>query len=194
MSDFQEASMNMEVEMADTAQKTPVKTEPVVASPQMPARASDAFGGLRAEIDRIFDDFDRFFGGTSLFRPSFDLLPMRRTLTGWGAMPSVDVVEKDDAFLIKADCPGMSEADIHLNVSGDMLTLKGERKEEKEEKKENYYLSERRFGSFQRSFQIPDTVDAEKIDASFRNGVLEIRMPKKPEAVKPERRIPIKNS
>ncbi len=179
--------------MADTGQNTPSKTELAVPSSQMPARTPDVFSGLRQEIDRIFDDFDRFFGRSLFARPSLDLAPMRRSLAGWGATPSVDVVESGDAFLIKADCPGMTESDIHINVSGDMLTIKGERKEEKEEKRENYYLSERRFGSFERSFQIPDAVDADKIDASFKNGVLEIRLPKKPEAVKPERRIPIKN-
>jgi HSP20 family protein len=77
-------------------------------------------------------------------------------------------------------------------VSNDTLTIKGGKQEEKEEKKKDYYLHERRFGSFERSFRIPDAVDATKIEASFHKGVLNVKLPKKVEAQQPEKRIAIK--
>ncbi len=88
----------------------------------------------------------------------------------------------------------MEEKDVELKIVHDMLTIKGEKKEQKEEKKKDYYLSERRYGAFHRSFQLPDGVDADKIEASFKKGVLAITLPKKPEAIQPERKIEIKAS
>jgi HSP20 family protein len=90
----------------------------------------------------------------------------------------------------------MDESNINVKFSDGVLTIKGEKKEEKEEKKEekkkDYYMSERRFGSFQRAFEVPDGVDAQKIDATFRNGVLTVTLPKSPEAHKKEKSIPVK--
>ncbi len=81
-------------------------------------------------------------------------------------MPSVDAIEKDDVFEVTADLPGVDEKNIEVKLSGDVLTIKGEREERKEEKK-CYYISERQFGAFERSFQVPENVESDKIDACF---------------------------
>jgi len=86
----------------------------------------------------------------------------------------------------------MDESNINVKFSDGVLTIKGEKNEEKEEKKKDYYMSERRFGSFQRAFEVPDGVDAQKIEATFRNGVLTVTLPKSPEAQKKEKSIPVK--
>jgi HSP20 family protein len=104
----------------------------------------------------------------------------------------VDVAERENEYEITAELPGMEEKDIEVNVSDDLLTIKGEKREEKEEKKKDYYVSERRYGSFQRSFSLPDGIDANKIEAKFINGVLTVILPKTPEAQKKQKKIEIK--
>ena len=104
----------------------------------------------------------------------------------------MDVVEKDKEYEITAELPGTDEKNVEIKLSNRTLTIKGEKKEEKEEREKDYYLSERRYGSFQRSFQVPDSVDAEKIEASFAKGVLTIRLPKTAEAQKSEKTIAVK--
>jgi HSP20 family protein len=175
--------------MAEAAEKLPLKQEP---KSQAPARVQDYFRNVRAEIERAFEDFDRGLWSLLPRRPMMEVEPFSRRGMTIGLAPTVDVVEKEDAFEITADLPGLEQKNIELNLSGDVLTIRGERQEEKEEKRRNYYLSERQFGLFQRSFQIPESVDPDKIDASFKNGVLTIVMPKKPEAKKAERQIAIK--
>ena len=95
---------------------------------------------------------------------------------GW--MPMVDVFEKDDKFVVKAELPGMKEEDIECSVVGDSLIIKGEKKTESEVKEEDYYRSERTYGSFYRTISLPSTVDTDKIKASYEDGVLEITLPK----------------
>ena len=88
----------------------------------------------------------------------------------------------------------MDEKDVNLTLNNGVLTLKGEKKSEREERKDDYHLMERSYGSFQRSFQIADTIDADKVQATFETGVLKVTLPKRPEAVKAEKRIPIGKS
>ena len=107
-------------------------------------------------------------------------------------MPAVDIVEKDKDYEITAELPGMDESNIDVKFADGVLTIKGEKKEEREEKKKDYYVSERRYGSFQRSFPVPESVDANKIEAKFVNGVLTIKLPKSAEAQKNEKKIAIK--
>ena len=95
---------------------------------------------------------------------------------GWE--PSVDVYEKDDTYVVKAELPGVKKDDIDVSVSGDTLTIKGERKDETETKEENCYLAERSYGSFMRSMALPSTVDADNIEANYDDGVLEVKLPK----------------
>jgi HSP20 family protein len=128
---------------------------------------------------------------TRLFEEFFNDFPFvgswPETRESW--VPSVDILEKDGSLVLRAELPGMNEKEIDLKLEGNTLTIKGERKMENEDKKNNYHRVESYYGSFSRSFRLPDTVDYEKIKAEYKNGVLTIKMPHKPE-VKP-REIPV---
>ncbi|HWK29518.1 MAG TPA: Hsp20/alpha crystallin family protein [Solirubrobacter sp.] len=106
------------------------------------------------------------------------------TLRRW--MPAMDLVETDDHFVLRADLPGMSEADVNIEVEDRVLTVSGERKAEHAETKEGYHRVERAFGSFSRSLTLPEGVDAGQVTASFDRGVLEVQIPK-PEERKPRK-------
>jgi HSP20 family protein len=106
--------------------------------------------------------------------------------------PAVDLFEREDTLVLKADLPGMTEDDVQIEVRENVLTVAGDRKAEHEEKRNGYYRVERSFGHFSRSLQLPDGVDAGRIEAKFENGVLEVTIPK-PEERKP-RRIEIAGS
>jgi HSP20 family protein len=138
---------------------------------------------MEREMERIFEDF--FSPRWSPFRRSF--WPMRKQ-----AFPSVDidVYEEKDEIVAKAELPGMSKDDINVNVSDHILTIKGEKKKEEETKDEDYFFSERSYGAFVRSIELPADVQTEKAKANFKNGILEIRLPKTEEAKKKE--IPVK--
>ena len=175
--------------MAEVAQKTPVKSEEKGIQ-RAPAEWSP-FANLRREFDRMLEDFP-WGWRRPLTRSAFDVEPFWRGFAGVGAVPAVDIAEKDKEYEITAELPGMDESNIDVKFADGLLTLKGEKKEEKEEKNKDYYLSERRYGSFQRSFSVPDGVDAEKIEAAFKNGILTVTLPKTPEAQKKEKKIEIK--
>ena len=104
-------------------------------------------------------------------------------LTKWA--PSVDIIEDNDAFEVTADLPGLTKKDININIKENMLTISGERKITEKDENKNYCRSERRFGSFKRSFQLTDQIVADKITASFKDGVLIVKVPKA-EEVKPK--------
>jgi HSP20 family protein len=104
-------------------------------------------------------------------------------LTEW--TPAIDIDEDNDAFVVIADLPGLTKKDISINIKENMLTISGERKIEKKDENKNYCRSERRYGSFKRSFQLTDQVIADKISASFKSGVLTVTVPKA-EEVKPK--------
>jgi len=112
--------------------------------------------------------------------------------TSWSSAPFVDVVDKEHSYEVTAELPGMDPSNITVKFSTGTLTIKGEKKEEKEEKGKDYVLSERRWGSFQRSFRVPTSIDEEKIEAIFSNGVLTIVLPKSAEAQQAEKTIDIK--
>ena len=112
----------------------------------------------------------------------------------WGSALSVDVVDKERSYEVTAELPGIDPDNISVKFSTGTLTIKGEKKEEKEEKGKDYVLSERRWGSFQRSFRVPTSIDEEKIEATFSNGVLTIVLPKSAEAQKAEKAIDIKRA
>ena len=133
---------------------------------------------LHQEMDRLWD---RFMGET----------PLVRRITGeW--WPTVDVSETKDNFLIKAELPGMDASDVNVSVSGNVLTIKGEKRKEEEEKDEHHYRAERYYGSFQRSFQLPSSMQAEKVEATFEKGVLRVILPKVEEAKKKDIKIKVK--
>ncbi|HLH49508.1 MAG TPA: Hsp20/alpha crystallin family protein [Roseiarcus sp.] len=122
----------------------------------------------------------------------------RRSLTDWEprwlgeTAPAVDVAEKEKAFEVTAELPGIDQNNVEVKLANDVLTIKGEKKQETEEKKKNYYMSERRYGSFERSFQVPEGVDQDKIEASFNKGVLTVTLPKSVEAQKSAKTITVK--
>ncbi|WP_163268925.1 Hsp20/alpha crystallin family protein [Chelativorans alearense] len=176
--------------MAETATKLPIKNEKKSA-PTSEAHWSP-FEALHREIDHLFDNFHPS-GWRRSPRPSlFDLeIEWPRPVT-WGVAPAMDLVEKDGAYEISAELPGLDEKNIEIKLSNGTLTIKGEKTEEKEEREKEYYLSERRFGSFHRSFGVPKGVDADKIDAKFAKGVLTVTLPKSAEAKKSEKKISVK--
>jgi HSP20 family protein len=178
--------------MAKAETKVPVTTE------EKPATAAAAamqvwrpFESLRREVDRLFEDFTLNPFRLPLRRPAFDLEPFWQP-DSWVAAPAMDLVERHDAFEMTAELPGLDEKNIEVNVANGVLTVKGQKEEDKVEKKEDFHLRERRFGSFSRSVRVPDTVDVDKIEADFKNGVLKVTLPKKPEALKPVKKIEVR--
>jgi len=107
---------------------------------------------------------------------------MTPTEHAWRWMPSVDISETDGSVTVRAELPGMDVKDIDIDISGDVLTLKGEKKTEQEKKEEDYYCHESYAGSFNRSFRLPTGVQSDKADAKFKNGVLTIDIPKSEES------------
>ena len=141
-------------------------------------------------MDRLFDDFSSGFWRGSLF----DMAPPRGAEATFRTMPAVDVAEADKAYEITAELPGLDEKNIEVKLANGVLSIKGEKQEEKEEKQKDYYRRERSFGSFERSFQVPDHVDEDKIEASFKNGILSVTLPKSAEAQKQAKKIEVKGA
>ena len=115
----------------------------------------------------------------SLFDPFTDLFGLQDEKS-WA--PAVDIYDNKDNLVIKADLPGMTQKDINVSVEDGVLRIKGEKKKEHEEKKENYFRLEKSYGYFERSFALPMNVDATKVKATYKDGVLELTLPKKEEA------------
>ena len=180
--------------MAEAVTKLAVKTEKPEEKPGRSLATAESwpFTGLRREIDRLFDDFAWGSWRSPLRRPVFDVEPFWRGEMTWGKAPAVDIADNAKAYEITAELPGMDEKNVEVKFSDGTLIIRGEKKDEKEEKNKDYHLSERRYGAFQRSFSVPDGVDAEKIEAAFKNGILTVTLPKTPEAQKKEKKIEIK--
>ena len=171
--------------MAQAATKVPVKSEAALA----PRSARWPFESLHQEIERVFDDFQHGLWRTPRLS-ALDLWPQMPA----AVMPSVDIAEQDKAYQVTAELPGMTEKDIQVQVSDSMLTIKGEKQQEREKKEKGYYLSEREFGAFQRSFPLPRGIDADKIEAALKDGILTITLPKTAEAQKKEKSIPVQKA
>jgi HSP20 family protein len=167
--------------MAETATKA-LANETRKATALSPWRGWDVLEPLHREIDRLFETFPPS-PWPSFFR--------ERTWPSVVSMPAVDIVEKDNAYEITAELPGLDEKNIEVKYADGMLTIRGEKEESKEEKKKEYHLSERRYGSFHRSFSVPAGTDPDRIAASFSKGVLTITLPKTAEARSKEKKIPI---
>ena len=136
-----------------------------VGRQRMVARADNPFLSLQGEIDRLFDDFTRGF-------PSLGNGGMTNL------MPTMDVSETDKEIEITAELPGLQDKDVQINVADNILSIRGEKKAEKEQKDKNYRLVERSYGSFERSLELPEGVDAGAIKASIDKGVLKVVVPK----------------
>ena len=106
-----------------------------------------------------------------------------------GVSPNVDIFEEGDNFVVKAEIPGMKKEDIEVNLTADMITISGEKKKEEKIEKKDYYRVERSYGSFRRSFRLPKEVQADKAKASFKDGILEVKVPKTEEAIKKEKKV-----
>jgi HSP20 family protein len=137
---------------------------------------------FQREVNQLFDDFFRtpmgFGGGNQAF----------------AAMPRVDVSESENEYEVTAELPGIDEKDIEVTLADNLLTIRGEKKAEREEKDKNFYLNERSFGSFRRAVPLPSDVDEDRVEANFKNGVLTVRLPKSPEAQAKTRRIEVKGT
>jgi HSP20 family protein len=173
--------------MPETTNKVTVKADKTPASPQARRR----FEGLRREIGSLYEDF---FGGRSPSRRSFmDFGASRRAKSAFGSIPAVHFTETERAYEITSELPvGMGEKNVEVKFAEGVLTIKGEKQEEREEKKKGYSMRESSFGSFERTFQVPGDVDTDKIKASFKKGMLAVTLPKSAEARRAEKRITVK--
>ncbi len=168
------------------------KTTNVARMPEkqvsQPDRYVDPFSTFRVEMDRLMDDYlgaNRLVLWPGLTSPLFD------GATPGAMMPRMDVTEDNEKITVTAELPGLTEGDVELTLHDDVLVVKGEKRAGESRDEDNVYVSERRFGSFQRSIRMPENIDADAIDAHVENGVLTVTVPKKPEAKKPSRQIPV---
>jgi HSP20 family protein len=136
------------------------------------------FERMRRDMDRLWDSF-------------LEGAPRRRGEERGEWLPSLDVSETKNEVVVKAEVPGMDPKDIDLSLSDGVLTIKGEKKQEKEEKEANYHLVERSYGAFVRSVRLPREVQSDKISASYKDGILKIALPKSEEAKKKEIKIKV---
>jgi HSP20 family protein len=149
------------------------------------ARYQDPFQSFRTEMDRLFDSF---LGGV----PS--LAGLRQSFPEAQMTPTMDVKENEKEIVVKADLPGMDERDINLTIHNGVLSLRGEKKSEHTDQRDNYHVMERSYGSFQRSIRLPETINEDKAEARFDKGVLTITLPKRPEMVGTQKKIEIKGA
>ncbi len=148
----------------------------------IPWRRKREISKLRSDID---DTFDKLFRSLSAGLPEL--------FSGEGEIwPSIDVLEDKKNIIVKAEIPGMDPSDFDISISDNILTIKGEKKQEKEEKDKNFYMMERQYGTFVRSIALPVEVDEEKVDASYKNGVLKIVIPKKKESKESKIKVKVK--
>jgi len=181
--------------MADTTTKLPVQKEEQEAMRPWTPPAWHPLEGLRREVDRLFQSFDHDFKLSSFPRFTQNLAPSMSDMRWmWTTGPAVDFAETDNAYEISMELPGLDDKSIEVKLSNGGLVVKGEKRVKKEEKNKDYFLHERHYGSFERAFRVPNGVDIEKIDATFKNGVLMVTLPKTVEAQKQEKKIEIKSA
>ncbi len=161
--------------------------------PSAAVSGRDVFHSMRHEMDRLFDRFSMFDIGQFGRFPAIEHFWPRGN---GGSVLSVlvDVAEGDKAYTITAELPGIDEKNIDVNLSDDVLTLKGEMRTEREEKNKTHYASERSYGSFGRSFALPADVDVDKIGAKFDKGVLTVTLPKTTRAHAATKKIEVKTA
>ncbi|MEX0758895.1 MAG: Hsp20/alpha crystallin family protein [Tistlia sp.] len=150
---------------------------------------------LREEIDQLFDDVGRGAWRLPFGRSLAAARPLAQPVAGWSAtVPAIDVAETDDRYELTAELPGIEEKDVEVKLTNGSLLIRGEKREEKEEKRKDYHLSERRYGSFERRFRLPDGVEADKIEARFKSGVLTVMLPKTAAAKTAEKKIKVRSA
>ncbi len=145
---------------------------------------------LHKEMDRLFEEFWKGSGRSFVLTPQWQM--SSEPLSAMQVMPRIDATEDDKAYQIRAELPGMDREDVDITLADGMLTIRGEKKREDEEKGKEFYRKERTFGSFRRTLPVPSEVDESQIVASFRKGVLTIELPKSEEARKKITHIDVK--
>lgn len=170
-----------------TVRTEAAKDQSADEAPESPASRPSALGMLRHEIDRLFDDFSWPDFGTSGGR---GLPPAWRTLMR-GGTPAMDLVERAGEYEVQVELPGLTPDEIDIRMTDGTLVISGEKTAEHKEERENYHMSERSYGSFQRAFRLPGGIAADKVEARFENGVLKVRLPKTDKARDSERKIKV---
>ena len=176
-----------QTEVARTEEKGLARREPFPIGG--PFRMLEQFA---EEMDRVFDDFGF---GRGLLTPRLGLglpRPLVGRTEGW--LPDVEMLQRNNELVIRADLPGLTKDDVKVNVTEDAVTIQGERKREFEEEKAGVYRSERSYGSFYRTVALPEGAMTDQAKAIFKDGVLEVTMPAPPESVKGGRRLEITES
>lgn len=175
--------------MVDTASKLPSSKTTQTGVKAAPSRMWHPFESLRSEMDRLFDEFSssrNLFAGRGgmlgRFTPGNELV----------VDPAFEVTAGDNAYVITVELPGLDQKNIDVSVADGMVCVRGEKKEEREDSKKDYFISERRYGSFSRSFRLPEGIDESKIAAEMKQGVLTVTLPKSAEAKQKERKVPVK--
>ena len=130
---------------------------------------ASALSRFRAEMDRLFERF---------FRDPWSVFDETSWASSWGWNPALDVIDGEKEVIVRAEIPGVDPKDVEVTVSGNLLTIAGEKKDVSEEKGKNFYRSECSYGSFRRSVALPEGVDADKVQAEYSNGVLTVRVAK----------------
>jgi HSP20 family protein len=192
IADMTEAAKKVPVTEDKAAEPKATETGTIEAERQEAQREWWPFVRLRRDIEHAFENFNRGPWRLPFTRSTFDVAPLWPGELVWGSLLAVDIVERDDDYLLTAELPGVSATDVDVKFSAGQLTIKAEKKEVSEEQRRGVYLSERRYGVRERKFQIPAGVDTDKIEASFANGVLTIKLPKTSEARRSERNIDVK--
>lgn len=177
--------------------KKPVSKAKSGAMEPLPAFESEMMRPLMGLRDQIEDVFDRYFHGWPGHMPRlgqlWDMEP-GLGLKGFERSPRIDMNETDKGYEITAELPGLEEGDLDVNVTDDMLTISGEKKEEQEKKEKDHYVKERRYGRFSRSLRVPQDSDVDNINASFEKGVLKVEIPRTGDVRKKGRKIDIGKS
>jgi HSP20 family protein len=168
------------------------KTEGQTPEPttgRMPSTVMSPFLTLRDDLDRMFDSFLL----TPFSRRLFEIEPLRRRgMLAGDVTPRMDVVETEQAIALTAELPGITEKDVEISIAEGMLTIRGEKRQEHDEKTGDYHLSERSYGSFTRSLRLPENVDEEHIEATVEKGVLTVTIPKTAMPTPEARKIEVK--
>jgi HSP20 family protein len=172
--------------MAKDESTVPVKA----GSSQLPQRRSitgrfgDPLFAFHRDMDNLFNEFRRSFWPLESYEPW--------STTAMEFSPKLDIDDDDKEMTVTAEIPGLDKKDLDLSITQDSLTIRGEKKREHEEKKEGRYLCERYYGTFSRSIPLPEGIDLDKVDASFKNGVLTVKLAKTAESVKARKQIAVK--
>jgi HSP20 family protein len=173
--------------MVDAVHKLPVKNEN-----RVPTESGwRPLQSLRHEVDRLFDAFDNISWRSPFSSSAFDFAPFGRVMTSMRA-PAADIAEKDKEYEITAELPGIDEKNVEVALANGGLVIRGHKEEQKEEKKKDYFLSERQYGSFERYFGLPEGIEPDKISATFKNGVLTVTLPKSAKLQASEKKIAVK--